>query len=129
MHSSDHLLNQRDFQEIQSLEESLWRSETRFNNRLMDKIFSADFFEFGRSGQRYSRTQMFAENGTLKEITATLPLPEFSARYLSDDIVQVTYISEVIQDGVKLYGNRSAIWSRTRDTWQLRFHQGTPFQK
>ncbi len=129
MHSKDPLLTQQDLEEIQYLEESLWRVETRYDSQFMDRILSSDFFEFGRSGRCYSRAQMFAEEGSFDEIAATLPLPEFCARYLSDDVVQVTYISEIIQDGVTVYGNRSSIWSRFNETWQLRFHQGTPVQK
>ena len=37
------------------LEESLWRTETRFDIELMDRTLAADFVEFGRSGRRYDR--------------------------------------------------------------------------
>jgi len=69
---------------------------------------------------------MMFEPGIFDEIKATLPLPQFHARYLSDNVVQVTYVSEVIYDGEKELANRSSIWARVRDGWQLRFHQGTP---
>lgn len=126
MHSADQLLSESDLAEIRRLEESLWLAQSRFDNELMDQTFAADFFEFGRSGRRYLRAEMMFEPGTFDEIKATLPLPHFHARYLSDDIVQVTYVSEVIYDGEKELANRSSIWARAGDGWQLRFHQGTP---
>lgn len=128
MHSSDKLLNKALFEEIRELEESLWRTETRFDNALMDATFAPDFFEFGQSGKTYSRAEMLLDDGSVYEINATLPLPEFHARLLSTDIVQVSYISEVVYDGVMQRGNRSSIWSRVDDVWRLRFHQGTPIE-
>lgn len=126
MHLSDRTLEREVLSEIRRLEESLWQAKSRFDNALMDETFAADFFEFGRSGRTYSRTEMMFEEGTFNEIAATLPLPEFRARYLTDDVIQTTYISEVVYDGETLCGNRSSIWSRIDGAWQLRFHQGTP---
>lgn len=126
MQSADTPLNGEDFETIRQLEESLWRAETRFDNALMNRVFADDFFEFGRSGKIYARSEMFSEPGACSPIRATLPLPDFRARHLSVDVVHVTYISEVISGGEVLRGNRSSIWSRTPTGWILRFHQGTP---
>ena len=128
LHSADRLLNAADLQEIRSLEESLWQAESRFDKELMDRIFAPDFFEFGRSGRRYARAEMFFEKAAQRDIAATLPLPEFHARHLSDDIVQVTYVSEVRYGRDLVRGNRSSVWSRTEVGWRLRFHQGTPLR-
>lgn len=129
MHSSDLTLEEDVLTEIRLLEESLWQAESRFDNTLMDKTFAHDFFEFGRSGRTYSRTEMMFEEGIFGEIAATIPLPKFHARYLADDVVQATYVSEVVYDGKTLRGNRSSIWSRIDGSWQLRFHQGTPIEE
>jgi hypothetical protein len=126
LHAADRLLKTELLETIRALEESLWRSKTRFSRELMDKTFAEDFFEFGRSGRRYGRDEMFFDKSAPEDINATLPLPEFHARHITDDVVQVTYVSEVVYDGTILKGNRSSIWSRTEGTWQLRFHQGTP---
>lgn len=112
--------------ELRALEESLWRAETRFDDTLMEQIFAADFCEFGRSGRIYTRQQMFFGQDDLPEIHATLPLREFRVRPLSDDIVQVTYVSEVLYGGQLERGNRSSIWRRCKAGWELCFHQGTP---
>lgn len=117
-----------DLSKLRSLEESLWRTETRFDTALMEKVFAPDFFEFGRSGRTYTRAEMLFDPTDRRPIVATLLLPEFHARHLSEDVVQVTYVSEVMHDGKLLRGNRSSNWSRTSDGWQLRFHQGTPIR-
>ena len=126
MHVADRLLKQKDLDHIRRLEESLWRAETRYDAALMERTFAPDFFEFGRSGRTYARAEMIFEAESRVEIQATLPLPAFRARHLSDDIVQTTYVSEVEYDGVIERAHRSSIWSRASDGWQLRFHQGTP---
>ena len=74
---------------------------------LMDKIFAPGFFEFGRSGRRYARSDMLFGSDKYSTIEATLPLSEFCAHHLSDDVVQITYVSEVFRDGEVLRGNRS----------------------
>jgi len=126
MHTSDKLLDKALFEEIRRLEESLWRTDTRFDKALMDATFAPDFFEFGRSGRTYSRAEILFDERECYEIEATLPLPEFHARLLSEDVIQTTYISEVVYDRAVERGNRSSIWSRMDNTWHLRFHQGTP---
>ena len=125
MHSADRLLDPIDLDTIRKLEEDLWRAETRFDYALMDRIFAPDFFEFGQSGRTYARAEMLFEPGIFRAIEATLPLPDFHARHLSDDIVQVTYVSEVVHEGKTVRANRSSIWSRVPEGWALRFHQGT----
>jgi hypothetical protein len=126
MRDADVSLTKEDLDTIRRLEECLWIGETRFDNALMDKVFAADFFEFGRSGRTYARAEMFFDPHSAEVIDATIPLPEFHARHLSEDVVQVTYVSEVRYGENIERANRSSIWSREGAGWQLRFHQGTP---
>ena len=128
MQSADRMVTGDDLDVLRELEESLWRPETRFDDDYMERIFAADFFEFGRSGRRYRRDEMFFGGQGLTDIAAEFPLRNFSARFLSDDIVQVTYISQVTYGADVQYGNRSSIWNRDAGEWKLRFHQGTPCQ-
>jgi len=111
---------------LTQLEESLWRSKTRFDNDYMERILATDFFEFEKSGKRFRRSEMLFCPGDFSEFKAKLPLSNFNARYLADMIVQTTYISEVIYDDAIQYANRSSIWTRQSDGWKLRFHQGAP---
>ncbi|WP_421360935.1 DUF4440 domain-containing protein [Agrobacterium rosae] len=129
MHDEDTSLSEADLDEIRQMEESLWIAETRFDVALMDNVFAKDFFEFGRSGRTYTRAEILVEALPGQTIKATIPFLSFHGRQLSPDIVQVTYVSEVVYDDEVEWANRSSIWSRNSDGWKLRFHQGTPVDK
>jgi hypothetical protein len=111
-------LSGRDRDELQRLEEYLWRAETRYEDRYMREVMAPDFLEFGRSG-RVSRRE---DSLTVprRPIDAVLPLPDFSARLLHPDVAQVTYNSAVTYDGVVQRARRSSIWSRTPGGWVRR---------
>ena len=112
-----------DYEQLRLLEDSLWRAETRFDRDYMERILAPDFFEFGRSGRVYSRADVLAVPG--QAIKARLR--GFAVQPTSSDVALVTYVSEVRRDdGTVELGNRSSIWTRGPDNWQLRFHQGTP---
>jgi hypothetical protein len=117
-------LSDHDREILERLEEELWREETRFDIQRMEDVLAKDFFEFGRSGRFYRREDTLAiPRGP---IDAALPLSDFQARLLTQDLAQVTYTSAVTYDGAVLRARRSSIWSRTPNSWVLRFHQGTP---
>lgn len=123
------------FQKICQLEEGLWIAETRYNQKLMKEIFAPDFFEFGRSGKRYTYEDFFEESekedlssDPKHEINAKFPLPLLEMREVSEDTILVTYISEVTYKGEIERSNRSSLWSFIDGKWRLRFHQGTPIK-
>lgn len=109
--------------ELTALEHSLWCSETRFDRALMEATFAPDFFEFGRSGRRYTRDEMLFDAKDAEEIDATLHGLKITD--LSATLALVTYISEVRAETTD-WSNRSSLWDRASGRWQLRFHQGTP---
>lgn len=110
--------------EIELLEESLWRAETRFDRAYMDQVLAADFAEFGRSGRVYDKASTLGSPAH-DDIRAELPLRNFSVELLTPDVALATYLSVVVGDEVEA-ANRSSIWIRTGTGWKLRFHQGTP---
>ena len=116
-------MNDEDIKELRELEESLWTAKTRFDREYMNSILSPGFFEFGRSGRIYKREETI--NVSPQEINAALPLKNFQVHPVSDDVVIVTYISEVTYGELES-GNRSSVWLKTSDGWKLQFHQGTP---
>lgn len=118
-------LSQSEIDELESLEEELWRNETRFNRTYMREVMSPDFFEFGRSGRTYNLEEVLSIDS--QDIEAALPLPNLNIRQLSDDVVQVTYDSAVGRGKDVEFAHRSSIWSRSDGKWELRFHQGTPY--
>lgn len=113
-----------DPKDLEALEFSLWDAETRFDRELMDHTFAADFFEFGRSGRRYTREEMLFDEQDAMKIDAQSV--DMEVRPLSGDLALVTYVSKVRQLDSDEWGNRSSIWDRSSGRWQLRFHQGTP---
>lgn len=117
-------ISDEDIAVLRTLEEDLWRRETRFDNEYMERLFAEDFLEYGRSGRIYSRRDCLSHEP--QDIDAVLPLPKFEVRLLTPEVAQVTYESRVSCGGVEERGNRSSIWSRSGDSWVLRFHQGTP---
>lgn len=116
-------ITNEDFEKIKTLEESLWIAKTRFDYNYMDNILSPNFFEFGRSGNIYKREETLS--APMQEINANLPLKDFKLHSITNDIILVTYISEVQYDELEV-GNRSSLWLKTSDGWKLQFHQGTP---
>lgn len=122
-HTGSMELSAADRNELQRLEESLWRPETRFDRAHMERMLAPDFFEFGRSGRTYDRAACLAVERSALDVR--LPLPGFRVVSLDADTALVTYVSEVRYDEV-LLANRASVWSRTPAGWQLRFHQGTP---
>ena len=116
-------LSDEDLKALEILEEGLWRTDVRFDRERMDQVLAPDFFEFGRSGRVYRREYILG--GPAQPIDARLPLEEFNARLLDSNVAQVTYTSVVTYDGVEEFANRSSIWTRSKDGWQLRFHQST----
>jgi hypothetical protein len=116
-------LSTEEMHELEVLEESMWKPETRFDHDCMNQTLHPDFFEFGRSGRVYKREETLA--APMQEIPAVFPLKNFAAHPISDDVVLITYVSEVAYEEREV-GNRSSIWVKVDGKWKLRFHQGTP---
>ena len=52
-------LTQKDIEELRGLEESFWRSETRYDLAHQERFFAPDCFEFGRSDEETAFTTAF----------------------------------------------------------------------
>lgn len=116
-------ITQKDAEKLRELEESLWRAETRFDLEYMQKVLAPDFFEFGRSGRIYTREETLS--APVQDINSKFPLSDFTIHSINANVVLVTYKSEVVEGGTTEIGNRSSVWLKTGDRWQLKFHQGT----
>lgn len=74
-------------QELRGLEQSLWRSDTRFDRQYMEEVPAPDFIEFGRSGSWYDCAGTLARMGEsleahLTDLTMTLLAPDVGARHV-----------------------------------------------
>ena len=122
-------LTNQEIEELRQLEESLWVAETRFNREYIESVLAPDFFEFGRSGRTYTREEILTFPPEEQQvIDARLPLKDFEVHLIQPDVVLVTYISERLVDKLEI-SNRSSLWVRTPEGWQLKFHQGTPVEE
>lgn len=119
-------LTSHDRAELERLEASLWRAETRFDPAWMEQVLAEDFLEIGRSGRVYPRAEILGLPRA--PLHARLPLPDLTIRRLAPNVAQVLYTSVVETDAGPAYGRRSSLWIRRGRRWVLCFHQGTPFQ-
>ncbi|WP_172425071.1 DUF4440 domain-containing protein [Vandammella animalimorsus] len=121
------LIRPADVAVLISLEEAMWRAETRFDLEFMEQHLAADFIELGRSGRTYTRAQCLA--AAPQPIVCRLPLPNLQVRLLDADTAQLLYDSIVTRETGELeHTHRSSLWTRTAaGGWVMRFHQGTPF--
>jgi len=115
---------------LRRLEEELHNREARGDGKGLEALLHPEAEEFGRSGKRYGRDEILAV------IAGGKQAPEIRARdyelsILADGVALLTYVSVHIdepgQDPCRAL--RSSLWLRSGESWQLRFHQGTPINE
>ena len=102
----------------------LFDLELRLARRTMpfdeiELVIAGDFFEFGRSGRRWTRSEIVEMLARGDE--QDLEIDGFEVHPQSPDIVLVTYRTRG-EGGAW----RSSLWARHHGRWQIVFHQGTP---
>jgi hypothetical protein len=117
-------LTAQDQRDLIALEHAMWSEETRFDLDFQEARFASDFLEFGRSGRTYTRSQIICTDRS--PIAATLR--NLQVRELDTSTALVTYESEARFGEQIEHALRSSVWTRAQEGWQMRFHQGTPFQ-
>ena len=105
-----------------AVEAALLDQAVRRDPEAVSDLLHDDFFEFGRSGRYWSRSDIIdllaGEQGHTMEMSSP------SAVLLSEGIALLTYRSRHLITGAVAL--RSSIWIKQGDSWKLRFHQGTP---
>jgi hypothetical protein len=88
---------------------------------------TADFWEVGASGRRYSREDVLTELERRQQAQTTdvWEAAGFHCRELAKDVYLLTYT--LLQYNERLT-RRSTIWQRTPQGWKIVFHQGTIVQ-
>ncbi len=114
------------FNYLFDLEKKLHSFEFRSDSTKISTLLSSTFFEFGASGNSWTRENILerlpTEDGKNK-----IESYNYSAKPLSDSTVLVTYISKRISPaGETSEFLRSSIWKNNNGLWQMEFHQGTP---
>jgi hypothetical protein len=92
-----------------------------------DRLMTADFWEVGASGRRYSRDYVLdqlerrAAEGTIGD---KLQATDFHCRRLAEDVYLLTYTLFQPERRTR----RATIWRSTESGWKIVFHQGTIVQ-
>jgi hypothetical protein len=112
---------------VEAGELALLDPEVRASAARTAALLHPGFTEFGRSGRRWGResivTLLAAEGEPAPDTGVTVS--ELRGVPLAPDLVHLTFITE--RGGSRT--NRSSLWRRTEDGWQLWFHQGTPTEE
>jgi hypothetical protein len=114
------------FEQLKALETELHRLETRQNRNRLEALLHPDFVEFGRSGQRYTRSEVLAEFSAGAVLEA-VHADNFELTELARGVALLTYSSAHEGPTGELYRStlRSSLWVETDTGWRMRFHQGT----
>ena len=114
--------------------EELRRREPIFHQRAFgqsradhERMTTADFWEIGASGQRYSRQYVLnvldaRQHQSVDE--SEWETTDFHCRELASALYLLTY---TLRQGQRLT-RRSTIWRRESGEWKIVFHQGTVVQ-
>lgn len=110
------------------LETSLLKTEVRQSREKLDELLADDFMEIGSSGAMYKKQDALDHlpNSTDK---VEYELMDFKTRPLSEELVQTFFKTKrTINDSDVTISNRTSIWKKNGDRWQMSYHQGTPIQ-
>lgn len=121
------LKNTPSLDEIQALEETLHRSETRGSKEALESLLAEEFEEFGASGKVYDRTgivDFLLRESNIYE--GELRTKNYCLKVIAKNAVLLTYETErIYADGSRRCALRSSIWKHEGVKWKLIFHQGT----
>ena len=88
------------------------------------ELLDPEFFEVGRSGRRWNRTEILKMlQREQREEGERVRARDMVGRSLAPGIVHLTFVTEV--GGLRAL--RTSIWRQGPDgTWRIYYHQGTP---
>ena len=112
--------------QIKDLEVELLQPDVRKSPNRLNELLADDFFEFGASGNRYSKHEMLDLMQEGREAKYTVH--DFATVQISPDTILATYRveKELLDNGEKSFSLRSSLWQNRNGQWQMFFHQGTP---
>lgn len=108
-----------DFEIVEKLEYEISSKEIRSDSSRLSTLIHNDFEEFGKSGKRFSKSDIVNEVPTWDY--HEIEIKHLECVRLSVKTVLVKYQS--FSNGVR--ANRSSIWVKENSHWQMIFHQGT----
>jgi hypothetical protein len=110
-------------EELRRREPIFHRPEYFGSREAIEKATTADFWEIGASGRRYSRAYVLETLAARAEepVDDHFEARDFHCRGLGAEVYLLTY---TLLQGERVT-RRSTIWRRTPQGWQILFHQGT----
>ena len=111
---------------IEQLEIELLQPKIRKSKERLNELLADNFFEFGMSGDKYTKQDILnilpQSKGIRYEGT------DFESVEISPNTILLTYRASVENTNTnkKIWTLRSSIWQKRNDNWQMIFHQGTP---
>ncbi|HHF7374708.1 DUF4440 domain-containing protein [Legionella bozemanae] len=92
-------------------------------------LIDDEFIEYGSNGKIHDKNEAarWLSLEDYSEATGT----EFEAKLLVEDVVLLTYLSEMKQNhfSESKFARRISIWRRKNNIWRMVFHQGISLEK
>lgn len=107
--------------------------EERLLNRITDDsepkltaLLADDFYEVGRSGRLYDRSEALA--AMTQDPNRRSTMTDFHIRFLAPDVALLVYLLVMVEneEDSPTSSWRSSIWKSQHGRWQIHFHQATP---
>jgi len=115
-----------DVDHFRSLEEGLWRPETRSDPAHLDNTLAEEFSDFCRFGHVYDRADLI--DAPSSDVEVEFPFEDFAVELLAPTVALVTYVNTVTKDGRRQRVRRSSIWVSEGNDWRLRHVQATTLE-
>jgi hypothetical protein len=112
-------------QTIKKFELELLKPEVRKNKKRLGELLDTDFIEFTSIGTIIKKKNVL--RNLPKENQIKWKVFGFKVKNISNDVVLVTYkVEKTDLKSKKIISSlRSSIWKKSRENWQIVFHQGT----
>ena len=112
---------------LRELEVSMHQPEVCSDPVRLDGLLHESFFEVGRSGRSFTRSEIL-EDLMSEQRPAAVWSQDFVVESISEDIALLRYKTAHIEsDGMmSRYTLRTSMWQHVQGEWKIRFHQGTP---
>ena len=113
--------------ELRCREPIFHRPELGTKREDFESMTTADFWEVGASGRRYTRKYVLdaLEEQHRSPVEEVWETTDFRCQELAVDVFLLTYTLR--QKGGRIT-RRATIWRRSADGWKIVFHQGTIVQ-
>jgi len=108
-----------EYEIIQKLEVKISSKSVRSSPSLLSELLHDQFEEFGKSGKIFKKEDIVSELPKWTHFEIELSNVRFTR--LSSKSILIKYLCT--SNGTK--SNRSSIWVKNSETWQMIFHQGT----